>query len=320
MQTRAVTLVERQNLAQDVISLTLKADNTGLLPAYEPGAHVDVYLPNDQVRSYSLTTLADASGISRYVLAVGLNAQSRGGSAWIHQNALPGLKLRVGHPRNHFALRTDRAPVLLIAGGIGITPLQLMAQELVRRHQDFRLVYAARSRAHAAYLPELLSLAGDRISVHFDDEAGGKPLNVEAALAQLSPDTRIYCCGPQPLMDAVRESAALRGHSPDRVHFESFAASAQAVEQSGRFTVHLIRSGLDIAVEPGKSILDTLEDHGVIVPSVCREGVCGSCECMVVEGEVDHRDQILSPTEQAANRSMMVCVSRARGDRLVLDL
>jgi ferredoxin-NADP reductase len=320
MQTLAVTLIERHDLAQGVIGLTLQADNGGLLPSFEPGAHVDVYLPNNQVRSYSLTNLAEAAGTPRYQLAVGLTAQSRGGSSWIHQHAMPGLKLQVGHPRNNFGLREDKAPVLLIAGGIGVTPLQLMAQALSRRDQSFRLVYAARSRARAAYLDELLLRLGSRLSTHFDDETGGRPLDVSATLSGLSPQTRIYCCGPQALMDSVRDTAARLGHTPDRLHFESFTPAAQALEQSGRFTVHLSRTGSDILIEPGKSILDTLEEHGVIVPSVCREGVCGSCECMVIEGEVEHRDQILSPAEQAANRSMMVCVSRARSDRLVLDL
>lgn len=319
MRTFDVELIERRTLAEGVISLAMQPQCGGLLPGYEPGAHVDVYLPNQQTRSYSLTSLAEASGVSRYEIAVGLSAQSRGGSAWLHEHAHAGLRLRIGEPRNHFGLHDDPAPVLLIAGGIGITPLQLMAQALSRRGRHFSLVYAIRSRAHAAYLASLTDMSVP-LALHVDDEAGGRPLDVATTLAGLTPDTRIYCCGPQAMMDSVREQATRQGHDPARVHFESFAPAAQSLHAAGRFVVHLARSGRDVDIEPDRTILDTLEEHGVFVPSTCREGICGTCECRVIEGDVDHRDQILSIAEKASNRTMMVCVSRARGQRLVLDL
>ena len=319
MRTLEVEVVRRQTLATGIVELALEADNRGLLPGYGAGAHVDVWMPGGLSRSYSLTTPAGPSGANRYVIAVGLSASSRGGSAWIHEHAHPGVRLQVGEPRNLFELRDDPAPVLFIAGGIGITPLQLMAQQRVAQGRPFHMVYAARSRTHAAYLP-LLDSFGARATTHFDDEAGGKPLDVAAVLHGIDPATRIYCCGPGAMMDAVRECARAAGHDASKLHFESFTPAAEAGAQAGRFTVRLDRSGREIDIEPGRSILDTLEDHGVVVPSVCREGVCGSCECMVLEGEVDHHDQILSEDERAANRSMMICVSRARGERVVLDL
>ena len=319
MRTQEVEIVRRQQIAMGIVELELRADNHRLLPGYRAGAHVDVLMPGGLSRSYSLTTSAGPGGAERYVIAVGLSATSRGGSDWIHQHAHPGVRLQVGEPRNLFELRDDPAPALFIAGGIGITPLQLMAQERAAQGRLFRVVYAARSRAHAAYLSRLESL-GSSTATHFDDEADGKPLDVAAVLRGVDPGTQIYCCGPGAMMDAVREGARNVGHDLARLHFESFTPAAEATAQAGRFIVRLGRSGRDIEIEPGRSILDTLEDHGVVVPSVCREGVCGSCECMVLEGEVDHHDQILSEDERVANRSMMICVSRARGERVVLDL
>jgi ferredoxin-NADP reductase len=227
----------------------------------------------------------------------------------------------VGLPRNLFAMVDTPAPVLLIAGGIGVTPLLAMARERQAQGRSWRMVLAARSRGHAAYLNELQALGGS-VSTHFDDEHGGQPLDVGAVLAGLDPSTHIYCCGPQPLMDKVREVAVRNAHPAAQLHFESFGgAVAVAVAEGERaFTVHLARAGCDIEVGVGTSILDALEMAGVIVPSVCREGHCGSCECMVLEGEVDHRDQILSEQEQAANKSLMICVSRAKGERLSIDL
>jgi vanillate O-demethylase ferredoxin subunit len=179
---------------------------------------------------------------------------------------------------------------------------------------------AARSRAHAAYVDELQSMPGS-LRTHFDNEHGGLPLDVAALLQGLDRATQVYCCGPQALMDKVREVGLAQGHPVGRLHFESFGgASPQALDKDRLFTVHLARSGQDVEVPVGTSMLDALELAGVIVPSVCREGSCGSCECMVIEGEVDHRDQILSEQERQAHKSLMICVSRAKGERLVIDL
>lgn len=308
------------SVADGVRELTLVCANQGLLPAFAPGAHVDLHLPHGLARAYSLTNDCTPQGASRYVLAVGLSASSRGGSRFVHEELREGDVLEVGAPRNLFAMVDDPAPVLLIAGGIGITPLRAMARERQARGLPWRLVYAARSRQHAAYASELVGF-GEAVRFHFDDQGGG-PLPVGEVLAELTPGTHVYCCGPQGLMDKVRECAS--GHPASHLHFESFggqAAAAAVDAATGHgFAIELARQGRTVDVAPGQSIIDCLEACGVIVPSVCREGICGACECTVIEGEVDHRDQILSDAEKQANQTMMVCVSRARGARLVLDV
>ena len=251
-------------------------------------------------------------------MAVGLSPSSRGGSVYVHQALQVGQRLRIGSPRNLFEMANDPDPVLLIAGGIGVTPLLAMARERQRRQWPWQMVYAARSRAHAAYVDDLAAHGG-AVAFHFDDEHQGEPIDLTPLLQVVSAQTHIYCCGPRPLMDRVRELAA--HHPSARLHFESFGADAPSPASDNRpFIVTLARQGKTITVGEHQSILDALEAHDVVVPSVCKEGICGSCECAVLEGEIDHRDQILSPEEMAGHHTMMVCVSRAKGERLVLDI
>ncbi len=307
-----------RQVAQGVMELVLKPTNQDLLPAFTPGAHVDLYLPSGLVRAYSLTNACAPEGQIEYVLAIGLSASSRGGSRYVHESVTKGQLLEVGTPRNLFELSDDPAPALFIAGGIGITPLRAMAHKRQAQALPWRLVYAARSRSHAAYADELANF-GASVGFHFDDQVGG-PLPVKEVLEGLTPQTHLYCCGPQALMDKVRELST--GHPQSHLHFESFAArdlTLPATSSRG-FIVELARQGQVAEVAPGQSIIDCLEALGVIVPSVCREGICGACECTVIAGEVDHRDQILTATEKEASQTMMICVSRAKGERLVLDL
>lgn len=317
MDSITCTVDRLRPIARDVLEVTLSAANLQLLPPYTAGAHVEVHLPGGIRRAYSLTRAADPNGTRQYVLAVGLARDSRGGSRAVHEHLRVGDTLRIGGPRNLFELRDDPGPVLLVAGGIGITPLRAMAQERQRQGRAWSMVYAARSRAHAAYADELAAMGG-HLRLHFDDEAGGQPLDVQQLLADVAPDTHVYCCGPAALMDRVRTCAA--GHPPERLHFESFGAAPASPTGALPFVVQLARRGIHIEVAAHTSLLDALEAGGVVVPSVCREGVCGTCECAVLEGEVDHRDQILSDAEKATHQVLMACVSRARGERLVLDL
>ena len=320
METQNLTVTGRREVAQGIVEWTLADLNHKLLPGYRAGAHVDVYIAPSCARAYSLTQPSAGEPTPTYVLAVALAPDSRGGSAYMHQHLQVGAALEVGLPRNLFAMVDSDDPVLLIAGGIGITPLLAMARERQTQGRGWQMVLAARSRAHAAYLDELLAMPGGQLKTHFDNEHGGQPLDVAAVLARLDRAAHVYCCGPQPLMDKVREVALASGHPAERLHFESFGGQSGAVEGDRSFVLELHRSGRQIQVPAGLSILDALEEAGVIVPSVCREGNCGSCECMVIEGEVDHRDQILSEQEREAGKSLMICVSRARGDRLVIDI
>ncbi|MEY2660050.1 MAG: hypothetical protein RLZZ123_1222 [Pseudomonadota bacterium] len=319
MEIQKLKVTGRRELATGIVEWTLADPNGKLLPGHRAGAHIDVHMAPQLVRAYSLTQPSAGDGTTQYVLAVALAAQSRGGSNHMHQKVQLGHTLEVGQPRNLFPMADTEEPVLLMAGGIGVTPLLAMAREREAQGRGWRMVLAARSRQHAAYLQELQAMSGT-LHTHFDDEHGGRPLDVQGVLTGLDRTTHIYCCGPQALMDKVREVALASGHPGERLHFESFGGGAQ--EQSGdrAFTVSLSRTGRDVAVPVGQTILDALEEAGVVVPSVCREGHCGSCECMVVDGEIDHRDQILSEQERQANKSLMICVSRAIGERLVIDL
>lgn len=313
-----VKVVSTREVGQGILELVLQDANQGLLPSFTPGAHLDVYLPNGLVRAYSLTNESPATGAKEYVVAVGLSADSRGGSKYIHESVCKGDDLEVGVPRNLFELSDDPSPALFIAGGIGITPLRAMVRQRQSQNLMWHLVYATRSNSHAAYFSEL-SNYGKAVDFHFDDEAG-TPLPVEKVIARLTPQTHLYCCGPQALMQKVRELT--KDHPASHLHFESFSSnvSHQSISEEFGFTVELSRQGKVFDVAAGQSIIDCLEVNGVVVPSVCREGICGACECTIVEGEVEHRDQILSEDEKKANQTMMICVSRAKGHRLILDL
>jgi tetrachlorobenzoquinone reductase len=321
MKTQNLTVKARRQVAVGIDEWTLVDGAGNALPGFTAGAHVDLFLAPGLARSYSLVQPSSGQPTDRYVVAVALAPHSRGGSAFVHERLGVGDVVAVGQPRNLFPLADDHAPVLFIAGGIGITPLLSMASERRQQGRAWSMVYAARSRSAAAYLNELNALGGE-LTTHFDDEHDGRPVDLLACLSGLDPAAHVYCCGPKPLMDKVRELALQLGHPESQLHFESFGGVSTADASSGStaFTVKLSRQGLSVTVEPDQSILDALEAQGVIVPSVCREGHCGSCECVVVEGEVDHRDQILSTQERDAGRSMMICVSRAKGEGLVLDL
>lgn len=313
------TKVDRlTKIAEGVIEVTLIAENEELLPGYTPGAHVDLFLPNGVTRAYSLTDSSFNRTMRQYVIAVGLSPTSRGGSDYVHHKLKVGDSLMIGKPRNLFELVESLDPVLLIAGGIGVTPLRAMALDLTRQRRTWRMAYAAKSRSHAAYVKELAALS-DSVHFHFDDEHDGCQILIDEVLRDISAQTHIYCCGPQGMMKRVRECTS--AHPIDHLHFESFGTTAELQPIAGRaFSVVLAREGKTIEIAKDQSILDALEANGFVVPSVCREGVCGSCECTVLEGDIDHRDVILSQDEKAANQTMMLCVSRARGNRLVLDL
>lgn len=301
--------------ARGVVSIELQDLSGGQLPPFTPGAHIDLHLGNGLVRSYSLCGAPEAR--HRYTVGVLLDRASRGGSRYVHEQLRVGAELTVGSPRNNFALDEDAAHTVLVAGGIGVTPIVCMARRLAELGRSFTLFYCARSRAEAAFV-EQLSAHGDAVRFHFDDEAGAPP-DLAALLAGQPADTHLYCCGPGPMIKAFEAACAAHGYA--NVHIERFAAdpSTEAV-QEGEYTVSLARRGATVKVPAGKSLLDALLDAGIDVEHSCREGVCGSCETRVIEGEPDHRDSVLSTSERASNKTMMVCVSGCKGSRLVLDL
>ncbi|MET9260679.1 PDR/VanB family oxidoreductase [Amycolatopsis sp. NPDC004079] len=300
-------------LADRVTQVELRDPEGKPLPGWEPGAHLSLHLPNGLVREYSLC--GDPADTHAWTVAVLREESSRGGSAWVHERLTAGSVLPVEGPRNTFELH-DAPEHLLIAGGIGVTPILAMARKLANDSAPWSMLYCGRSRAGMAFLDELSGLGGDRLEVHADDEHGGPP-DLAARLAGLAPGTVVHCCGPEPLLRAVEaalpETAALR--------VERFRApEAPAAAPGTGFDVVCAGSGTRVSVAADESIVDALGRTGISVPTSCREGVCGTCETKVLSGEPDHRDFVLDDDEKAIAGTMMLCVSRCRSAELVLDL
>jgi ferredoxin-NADP reductase len=289
-----------------------------LLPAFDAGAHIDLQLPNGQVRSYSL--LNTPGERQRYSIAVNRDAASRGGSRWLHEVPRPGDLLSAGVPRNNFTLAESAPLSVFIAGGIGITPILCMVRRLVALKRPWRLHYAARTRARSAFVDTLRTLAdtsGGELDLCLDHEPGGRPLDLASIVATLPEGAHLYCCGPLAMLDAF--DAASTALPRERVHVEHFAAREPAATAGG-FSVTLARTGRTLVVQPGQTILAALIAIGIEPPNSCREGVCGTCETRVLSGVPEHRDLVLSDAERAENGRMMICCSGARTPTLVLDL
>ncbi|MGW0838682.1 PDR/VanB family oxidoreductase [Streptomyces sp. NPDC002787] len=313
---RTVTVVSRRTAADGVISLVLAPHDGVPLPRWQPGAHIDVVLPTGAVRQYSLcgpTAVTD-----RWRIAVLREPDGRGGSQWIHDNVREGSELRIRGPRDNFPLRRARR-YLFVAGGIGITPLLPMITEADATGADWSLLYGGRSRATMAFLSELEGY-GERVTVRPQDEYG--LLDLAGHLGEPAPSTLVYCCGPAGLIDAVEAHCAT--WPAGSLNVERFAAVPGRHPGDGEgdepFEVELRSLGVMLTVGPGESVLRAVEAAGAPVVSSCEEGICGSCETAVLAGEIDHRDSLLTDDERAAGDTMLICVSRARGGRLVLDL
>jgi ferredoxin-NADP reductase len=304
-----VVVAGRDELAEDVVGLTLRAAGGGPLPAWRPGAHIDLRLAGDLVRQYSLC--GDPADPGEWRVAVLREPDGRGGSAYVHDRLVEGVRLTADGPRNHFPL--DPAPrYLFVAGGIGITPILPMIAAAEAAGAGWRLLYGGRRRSSMAFLPELAGYGGDRVSVMPQDEHG--LLDLDGYLAGRDPGTLVYCCGPEPLLAAMEERC-----DPDSLRVERFAPKAVDGPVTS-FEVQLGKGGRVLAVPEDRSILEVLEEAGVAVLSSCQEGTCGTCETGVLDGVPDHRDSILTPKEREAADVMMICVSRSCDARLVLDL
>ncbi|HEY4349631.1 MAG TPA: PDR/VanB family oxidoreductase [Paraburkholderia sp.] len=284
------------------------------LPAFQAGAHIDLHLPENRVRSYSLVN--DPHERHRYVIAVQRAADGRGGSAWMHRVPRVGERFTISAPKNDFPLCESARDSVFICGGIGVTPVVSMVRRLERIGASWRLHYAVREPSRAAYTDDLAQLDTDsRVEMYFQNE--GRRPDVRAIVERAPAGTHLYCCGPRGMVDDFIAACATRPQQ--EVHFERFAAANDAASQGG-FEVVLHRDGRRIAVSPGKTILDSLLDHGVDVQYACSAGVCGTCRVGVVDGVPDHRDDFLSIEEKAGNRAVMVCCSGSLSPTLVLDL
>lgn len=301
--------------AEGIISVELVPADGVPFPCFDPGAHIDVHLPNGLVRSYSLMNRPEDA--NRYLIGVLADPKSRGGSYYVHEKLRCGTVVPIGIPRNNFALEETAGYTILIAGGIGITPLLCMFRRLVDLGRNVELVYCVKTRAHAAFVDEIRSISSS-CRFHFDDEHNGNPLDLHDYLAIHPRDVHAYCCGPGPMLRAFEDACKTVGIA--NVHIERFAAQPTASSSSNvTCVVRLARSGQTFEVPPDRSILDVLLDAGIDVDCSCKEGICGACETAVLEGIPDHRDSVLSPAERQENR-MMICVSRVIQGPLVLDL
>ncbi|MCU1529648.1 MAG: hypothetical protein JWP75_3411 [Frondihabitans sp.] len=307
-----VQVVSRTRSAEGVELFELAALPGSTLPAWTPGAHIDVVLPDGEVRQYSLS---GAPSSPTWRIGVLREADGRGGSVWLHDELSAGDRLTVAGPRNHFEFEPHRGTsYLFVAGGIGITPISAMAEAAAKAGVGYSIHYAGRSRSTMALLPELASKHGSRLAIYAGDE--GVRLDLDALFADLPPFTTTFCCGPARLIEAIEAAAAGRQLVVER--FEPKAVGQPVLSEA--FEVELAATGVTVTVGPDRSILELAEEAGALVLSSCREGTCGTCETVVLEGQVDHRDSILTLDEQAANDVMYVCVSRAVTPRLVLDL
>ncbi|PPK98837.1 ferredoxin-NADP reductase [Kineococcus xinjiangensis] len=311
--TATLLVAEKDRVADDVVALTLVEPGGGRLRDWAPGAHIDVVLPTGEMRQYSLC--GDRFDPFAYRIAVRREEGGRGGSAWLHDSVRTGRLLPTGGPRNTFPLVPSEEYVF-IAGGIGITPLLPMLAQAEVLGARWTLHYCGRSRASMPFLDEL-GRHGDRVRLHPRDE--GPRLDVAALVAAAPAEARIYCCGPVAMVEAVERAGAPR--PAGSVRAERFSAAQQpAPVRDAPFEVVLARSGTSLTVDPSATVLQALEGAGVRVLTSCGQGLCGTCETTVLEGRPDHRDSVLDAADRAAGDCMLVCVSRACSDRLVLDL
>ncbi|WZH37878.1 MAG: PDR/VanB family oxidoreductase [Microbacterium enclense] len=303
---------QRREAADGVVVLDLERAN-GTLPHWSPGAHIDVVLPAGIERQYSLCGSPSERGTWR----IGV-LREREGSVWLHENAHVGETLRVRGPANHFLFApTAGRSYVFVAGGIGITPIVPMIEAADAAGAAWTLLYAGRSRRTMAFVDELVARYGERVEVFAADE--GRRLDLAERFGTPVAREVVYSCGPSRLLEALEE--AMAGWPRGSLHLERFEAKVLGSPVWAEpFEVDLMMSGITVTVPPERSILDVVEEAGAVVPSSCRVGTCGTCEVAVVDGDVEHRDSVLSPEEQDANRSMMVCVSRAACERITLEL
>jgi len=291
------------------------------LPSWQPGAHIRVKLPGGDDRSYSLINLRDdplaTTRPQVYRLGIRLEDPSQGGSRFMHA-LKEGDSIEVLAPSNNFPLNPGAEPIVLIAGGIGITPIASMAAALTTDKRPFRLYYAGRSRDQLAFVTDLEALCGERLTVHVDD-AAGQVFDIRGLMASLTNNEPVYCCGPRPMIDAAIAATKDLGWETGRLRFELFTAAAPAAGDTA-FEVVLKSSGESFLIPPDKTILDVLIEAGQDPLHDCKRGDCGICQVDVIEGVPDHRDYILTDSEKAEGKKMQICVSRSKSARLVLDL
>lgn len=299
-------------------SVVLEAAGDMPLPVWTPGSHIRVRLPAGGDRPYSLVDLPDRRTGRHYVLGVLREENSTGGSEYVHALSV-GDPVAATGPINHFELDKSDGEVLLVAGGVGITPIFSMAAALANAGRDFRCHYLGRAKGELAFTDRLLDICGERLELHHDDTPSGRP-DFGELVASLADDGDVYVCGPSGMIEAVKAAWALAGRPAGRLHFELFTATPAPAAGDSSFEVEVNSTGQVVTVAPDQSIIDALEEAGVDVVYDCRRGDCGICQTAVIDGIPEHRDVVLTDEEKASNTVMQICVSRAKSARLVLDI
>jgi len=313
-----------RDLTSNIKMFELVNAKGGDLPAFEAGAHIDFKLPDGKIRSYSLAN--DPTETNRYVTAILKDVNGKGGSVWMHENVKEGDVLTATEPLQNFPLVEDAANSILLAGGIGITPMLAMGYRLKALGKKVHLHYCSRSAEETAFMDEVKQLFGDDVTFHHDGGDPSKGINLKETFKDHAEGTHLYVCGPAGLLNATRDAVA---HWPEgTVHFELFTSARsdeQVAEMESRenfeFEVELKQSGVTLTIPADRSILDVMIEEGYGVPYACEEGWCGACVIPMLGGKADHRDEVLSDAEKAANDKIQVCISRALpGEKLILDM
>lgn len=313
-----VHVLNKVQEAQDIASFELVSIDDTPLPPFSAGAHIDVEVRPGLIRQYSLCN--DPIERHRYMIAVLRDPRSRGGSQGMHDDVHPGDTLSISAPKNHFPLE-PAARYLLLAGGIGVTPILCMAERLARTGAEFTMHYCARSPERTAFRERIAGLPfAGRVRFHYDSNTCGTRFELDAVLRAATPDTHLYVCGPSGFIDAVTGGAKAQGWADGRVHLEYFGAAPTDASGDRQFEVRIASSGKSYPIPPGASVVQVLHEHGVDVPVSCEQGVCGTCVTRVLEGTPDHRDHYFTDDERAANDQFTPCCSRAHTPVLVLDL
>jgi vanillate O-demethylase ferredoxin subunit len=314
-----VRVARKRTEAADICSFELASIDGHPLPSFSAGSHIDVRVANGITRQYSLCN--DPKETHRYLIGVLKDANSRGGSRHMHEAIQEGDVLEISQPKNHFALAHEARSSLLLAGGIGVTPILCMAERLAAIGADFEMHYCTRSRERTAFADRIERASfASKVSFHFGDEGTSQRLDLAELLRIPKPSTHIYACGPKGFMDAVLETARDAGWPESQLHYEFFGADVPKSEKDGSFEVQLASSGRIVVVGKDQTVVQALAAAGVEVAVSCEQGVCGTCLTRVIDGTPEHRDMYLTPEEQARNDQFTPCCSRAKSARLVLDL
>ncbi|KEA64693.1 Flavodoxin reductases (ferredoxin-NADPH reductases) family 1 [Marinobacterium lacunae] len=314
-----VIVARKRSETEDICLLELARPDGAALPPFSAGAHIDIHLPGGLIRQYSLCNHPGEQ--HRYEVAVLRDPKSRGGSIAVHDQVNEGDAIVISEPRNLFPLEHSAHRHLLIAGGIGVTPILCMAERLSHQGAEFEMHYCTKAPEQTAFRERIsASEFADRVSFHYSRAEPSTRLDAQALLSKPQPDTHLYVCGPNPFMDHILETAHQCGWSDAQLHREYFAAEEVDHEGDSTFEVQLASSGDVIEIPADRSVLEVLLERDIDIPFACENGVCGTCVTRLLEGEPDHRDMFLTPEEKATNEEFAPCCSRSKSKRLVLDI